>query len=98
MEDELQPPRQFDNKLQSMSHGRWFTIPQDFPNHRLLNRFAKAKDVEDLVTPCYVGYLSVIQRNAERMLQRAKHLGCQLRPHMKTHKTIEGAFCGVFFG
>ncbi|CAK9112714.1 D-threo-3-hydroxyaspartate dehydratase (D-THA DH) (D-THA dehydratase) (Threo-3-hydroxy-D-aspartate ammonia-lyase) [Durusdinium trenchii] len=24
------------------------------------------------------------------MLQRAKQLGCQLRPHMKTHKTIQG--------
>ncbi|CAK9086546.1 unnamed protein product [Durusdinium trenchii] len=48
------------------------------------------KDVSELVTPCYIGYKSVIQRNSERMLQRAKQLGCQLRPHMKTHKTIQG--------
>lgn len=46
--------------------------------------------IDDLVTPCYIGYLSVIQRNCERMLQRAHSLGCQLRPHMKTHKTIQG--------
>eukprot|EP00913_Durusdinium_trenchii_P019094 g17944.t1 len=49
-----------------------------------------AEDVSELVTPCYIGYKSVIQRNSERMLQRAKQLGCQLRPHMKTHKTIQG--------
>lgn len=42
------------------------------------------------MTPCYVGYLSIIQRNSERMLRRAQQLGCQLRPHMKTHKTIQG--------
>ncbi|CAJ1333100.1 unnamed protein product [Effrenium voratum] len=48
-------------------------------------------DVDDLPTPCYVGYRSVIARNAERMLSRAKDLGCKLRPHMKTHKTAEGA-------
>ena len=48
--------------------------------------------VDDLVTPCYIGYLPVIQRNCERMLQRAHSLGCQLRPHMKTHKTIQGTW------
>ena len=54
--------------------------------------------VEDLVTPCYVGYLSIIQRNSERMLRRARHLGCQLRPHMKTHKTLQGGGCWWFLG
>ena len=48
--------------------------------------------IDDLVTPCYIGYLPVIQRNCERMLQRAHSLGCQLRPHMKTHKTIQGTW------
>eukprot|EP00931_Biecheleriopsis_adriatica_P108924 TRINITY_DN83195_c0_g1_i1.p1 TRINITY_DN83195_c0_g1~~TRINITY_DN83195_c0_g1_i1.p1 ORF type:complete len:416 (-),score=87.95 TRINITY_DN83195_c0_g1_i1:36-1283(-) len=46
--------------------------------------------VENLRTPCYVAYRSVVERNAERMLARAKELGCVLRPHMKTHKTLEG--------
>eukprot|EP00438_Fugacium_kawagutii_P013045 Skav208338 [mRNA] locus=scaffold1961:411692:420858:+ [translate_table: standard] len=46
--------------------------------------------VEALDTPCYVGYLSVIQRNSAQMLRRAQDLGCQLRPHMKTHKTLQG--------
>eukprot|EP00434_Breviolum_minutum_P016251 symbB.v1.2.014321.t1/scaffold1020.1/size145545/9 len=48
------------------------------------------RTIDDLATPCYIGYLPVIQRNCERMLQRAHSLGCQLRPHMKTHKTIQG--------
>ena len=52
---------------------------------------AQVRSVEDLVTPCYVGYKSIIQRNSERMLRQAQMLGCQLRPHMKTHKTIQGA-------
>lgn len=50
------------------------------------------RTIDDLVTPCYIGYLPVIQRNCERMLQRAHSLGCQLRPHMKTHKTIQGTW------
>ncbi|CAE7866611.1 dthadh [Symbiodinium microadriaticum] len=47
-------------------------------------------DVDDLVTPCYVAYHAVVLRNAEQMLARARRLGCRLRPHMKTHKTLEG--------
>lgn len=47
-------------------------------------------DVDDLQTPCYVAYHAVVLRNAEHMLARAKRLGCRLRPHMKTHKTLEG--------
>jgi len=35
--------------------------------------------------------LSVARANAESMLARAKRLGVVLRPHVKTHKTIQGA-------
>eukprot|EP01063_Lacrimia_lanifica_P036471 TRINITY_DN7245_c0_g2_i1.p1 TRINITY_DN7245_c0_g2~~TRINITY_DN7245_c0_g2_i1.p1 ORF type:complete len:401 (+),score=157.67 TRINITY_DN7245_c0_g2_i1:73-1203(+) len=46
---------------------------------------------EALVTPCYVLDKAVAQRNATAMLDRAAALGCALRPHVKTHKTLEGA-------
>ena len=46
--------------------------------------------VESLRTPCYVLDLKVACANAERMLARAEKLGVQLRPHMKTHKTLQG--------
>lgn len=46
--------------------------------------------VADLQTPCYILYKSILERNARRMLDRAAHLGCMLRPHMKTHKTLQG--------
>lgn len=46
--------------------------------------------VDGLQTPCYLLYKHVLERNAQRMLDRAAQLGCVLRPHMKTHKTLEG--------
>lgn len=42
-----------------------------------------------LRTPCYVVDVAVARANAERMLAKATALGTVLRPHMKTHKTIE---------
>ena len=47
--------------------------------------------VTDLRTPCLVVRESVLQRNAKVMINRAAALGCSLRPHFKTIKTIEGA-------
>eukprot|EP00747_Dinoflagellata_sp_TGD_P135989 gnl/TRDRNA2_/TRDRNA2_175499_c8_seq1.p1 gnl/TRDRNA2_/TRDRNA2_175499_c8~~gnl/TRDRNA2_/TRDRNA2_175499_c8_seq1.p1 ORF type:complete len:372 (+),score=50.18 gnl/TRDRNA2_/TRDRNA2_175499_c8_seq1:70-1185(+) len=41
-------------------------------------------------TPCYALDLSVAKANAKRMLARASALGVKLRPHVKTHKTLEG--------
>ena len=46
--------------------------------------------VSGLRTPAYLLYLDVATRNADRMLARAERLGCALRPHVKTHKTLEG--------
>eukprot|EP00747_Dinoflagellata_sp_TGD_P053413 gnl/TRDRNA2_/TRDRNA2_148437_c1_seq1.p1 gnl/TRDRNA2_/TRDRNA2_148437_c1~~gnl/TRDRNA2_/TRDRNA2_148437_c1_seq1.p1 ORF type:complete len:415 (-),score=71.63 gnl/TRDRNA2_/TRDRNA2_148437_c1_seq1:161-1342(-) len=45
----------------------------------------------NLPTPCYTLELAVARANAKRMLDRADKLGVQLRPHVKTHKTLEGA-------
>eukprot|EP01079_Euglenida_sp_SAG-EU17-18_P002766 gene2766-3393_t len=45
--------------------------------------------VAGLRTPCLVVYKDVAEANAAVMLRRAARLGCVLRPHMKTHKTLE---------
>lgn len=47
--------------------------------------------VAELVTPCALVERSLVQRNTSRMRDRAKALGVQLRPHVKTHKTLQGA-------
>ena len=47
--------------------------------------------VESLRTPCYLLDWEVAQANAKAMLARAERLGCKLRPHVKTHKTVEVA-------
>ncbi|TNN48205.1 D-threo-3-hydroxyaspartate dehydratase [Liparis tanakae] len=44
-----------------------------------------------LCTPALVVDLDKVKRNAERMIDRCQNLGVQLRPHMKTHKTLECA-------
>eukprot|EP00117_Sycon_ciliatum_P020539 scpid85058/ scgid4523/ D-serine dehydratase; D-serine deaminase len=48
-------------------------------------------DVRDLDSPCMIVYESIVRQNCQAMLDRCKALGVQLRPHMKTHKTVEGA-------
>ncbi|XP_039612785.1 D-threo-3-hydroxyaspartate dehydratase isoform X1 [Polypterus senegalus] len=50
-----------------------------------------ANSIEELLTPAFIVDLQKVQRNANVMIDRFKKLGVQLRPHMKTHKTIE---CG----
>ncbi len=47
--------------------------------------------VGDLRTPAALVDLDVLERNAERMGATAARLGVRLRPHVKTHKTLEGA-------
>uniref|UniRef100_A0A3Q3ME00 Uncharacterized LOC113134930 n=1 Tax=Mastacembelus armatus TaxID=205130 RepID=A0A3Q3ME00_9TELE len=44
-----------------------------------------------LSTPALVVDVDKVKRNAERMIQYCQKLGVQLRPHMKTHKTLECA-------
>jgi len=48
--------------------------------------------LSSLRTPAYLLYLDVAQANATTMLDRARSLGCLLRPHVKTHKTLQGAY------
>ncbi|KAG7464170.1 hypothetical protein MATL_G00184380 [Megalops atlanticus] len=49
------------------------------------------QSVTDLPTPALTVDLEKVKRNARVMLERFQKLGVQLRPHMKTHKTVECA-------
>ncbi|XP_054847985.1 D-threo-3-hydroxyaspartate dehydratase-like [Eublepharis macularius] len=46
--------------------------------------------VEELRTPAFTVDLDVVKRNVQQMTERFRALGVSLRPHMKTHKTLEG--------
>src|SRR5262249_49483637 len=48
-------------------------------------------NLETLKTPSLVLDIAKVRRNAERMSQRVKQFGADLRPHIKTHKCIEVA-------
>lgn len=50
-----------------------------------------ASDLETLPTPCALVEKTVVEANARAMAEKATSLGVRLRPHVKTHKCIEGA-------
>jgi D-serine deaminase-like pyridoxal phosphate-dependent protein len=43
----------------------------------------------DLETPALLLHLDRVERNIQRMAERARRLGVALRPHAKTHKCVE---------
>lgn len=45
--------------------------------------------IYDVNTPAFLLDLDVMKKNVARMKETCDRLGVQLRPHMKTHKTIE---------
>ncbi len=45
--------------------------------------------VEDLPTPCAVVDADILEHNLARMAAVARQTGVRLRPHVKTHKTVE---------
>ncbi|KAH9524653.1 hypothetical protein Btru_027440, partial [Bulinus truncatus] len=49
------------------------------------------KTVRDLPSPCFLVDLKKVKRNCDAMIDRCKELQVQLRPHTKTHKTVEAA-------
>ncbi|MED6251378.1 hypothetical protein ATANTOWER_029732 [Ataeniobius toweri] len=51
----------------------------------------EGEPVSALFTPALVVDVDKVKRNAQRMRERCHKLGVQLRPHMKTHKTLECA-------
>ncbi|XP_005102411.1 D-threo-3-hydroxyaspartate dehydratase [Aplysia californica] len=50
-----------------------------------------ASALSSLETPCFVVDLKKVVENASRMRETCKSLNLQLRPHTKTHKTLEVA-------
>jgi len=48
-------------------------------------------DLSGIATPAALVELDVVERNCRSMAERALRLGVRLRPHVKTHKTVEGA-------
>jgi D-serine deaminase-like pyridoxal phosphate-dependent protein len=51
----------------------------------------KNVNLQTLKTPSLVLDVAKVRRNAERMSQRVRQFGTDLRPHIKTHKCIEVA-------
>lgn len=49
-----------------------------------------------LTTPCFLVHYNKMVRNCQRMIAKAEQLGVTLRPHIKTHKTHEGALIQLF--
>ncbi|KAL4217119.1 hypothetical protein ACF0H5_023574 [Mactra antiquata] len=45
----------------------------------------------DVETPCLLVDIDIVKKNCQTMIDRCKTMGVELRPHMKTHKTVEGA-------
>ncbi len=45
--------------------------------------------MRDVETPALLLRLDVVERNLQRMADRARRLGVGLRPHIKTHKCVE---------
>jgi len=48
-------------------------------------------DLEQLKTPALLLDLNKVKNNAQRMTERVKNFGADLRPHIKTHKCLEVA-------
>ena len=61
------------------------------PDKEALLRAYKNKKLNELPTPSVVIDRAVFQENCEKMLANAERLKVDFRPHIKTHKTLEGA-------
>ncbi|XP_051467267.1 LOW QUALITY PROTEIN: D-threo-3-hydroxyaspartate dehydratase-like [Apus apus] len=64
--------------------------PPPFPIPPSSSRWLGAP-LDQLPTPALVLDRDKVRGNAERMRERCRALGLRLRPHLKTHKTLEGA-------
>jgi D-serine deaminase-like pyridoxal phosphate-dependent protein len=51
--------------------------------------------LKDLPTPAFVINRHAFEKNCRSMLEMAKDRGLSLRPHVKTHKTPQGAWIQV---
>ena len=46
------------------------------------------KTLQEIETPAFIIDIDVANENVKRMRERCDKLGVNLRPHMKTHKTV----------
>ncbi len=46
-------------------------------------------EIDELRTPAFLVDVKKVRRNARAMIERARRHGVRLRPHVKTHKTVE---------
>lgn len=44
--------------------------------------------LEEIRTPAFIVEDKIVKRNSQRMIENAEKRGLQMRPHMKTHKTM----------
>lgn len=44
--------------------------------------------IHDVETPCLLVDIDIVKKNCQRMIDRCKTMGVELRPHMKTNKTM----------
>lgn len=68
---------------------RWVDRWVRMDKQTLLTKYKGAK-VGDLPTPAFLIDLDIFKSNAQNMLASAHRLNWRFRPHVKTHKTIEG--------
>ncbi|XP_065523062.1 D-serine dehydratase-like isoform X2 [Lathamus discolor] len=66
------------------------SFPRSVPRPRSTSTWLGAP-LQQLPTPALTLDQATMRRNAERMRERCQALGLRLRPHVKTHKTLEGA-------
>ncbi|KAI1898322.1 hypothetical protein AGOR_G00071130 [Albula goreensis] len=75
-------------RLWNLSHGDFTQVSR---GHLPFSCTMAGKSIQDLLTPAFIVDLEKVKKNAHVMLDRFQKLGVQLRPHMKTHKTLECA-------
>lgn len=57
----------------------------------MVSRVSKTRRLKDLATPAFVINRHTFERNCQSMLEMATERNLSLRPHVKTHKTVQGA-------
>ncbi|XP_076091372.1 D-serine dehydratase-like [Mytilus galloprovincialis] len=55
----------------------------------ILERKEMPTTISDVPTPSFLVDYDKVKKNAQKMVDTCERLGVQLRPHMKTHKTVE---------
>lgn len=70
-----------------MSYPTHFSVRPD--KAALVDKYV-GLSVDDLPTPSYLIDRKKFQKNATKMLHSAHHLQAAFRPHVKTHKTLDG--------